>query len=115
MPVSIIASLMLWSSLLAPASRIEPVVAVKVDRTATRASGDNSTSALCSCPLQAAGSWASLDADTEVEETGDGDPEGLASDALWLSPLHCYEGTVSPIGWNRAIVSQRTRSPILRC
>jgi hypothetical protein len=115
MPVSIITSLMLWTSLLAPAGRHEPDFAVNVDRTVSRAVDDHLTNVLCSWPVQAVGCWASLDADTEVEETGDGDPESLATEAFWLSPHDFSEGSVSPIRRSQAIAGQCARSPILRC
>jgi hypothetical protein len=115
MPVSILTSLMLWTSLLAPASWNEPVLVVNGDRTVSRAVNDHLTNDLCSSPAQAAGTWASLDADTELEETGDDDPEGVAAEAFWLSPHRLSEGSISLIRRNRAVAGQCTRSPILRC
>jgi hypothetical protein len=115
MPVSILTSLMLWTAVLAPASPIEPVHAVNVDRTASRVVADPSIHSFCSWPGLGRCTWDWQDADTEVEETGDGDPEGLVSDALWLSPHLLCEGSFSPSRRNRDFLAQRTRSPILRC
>ncbi len=113
MPVSILTSLMLWSSLLAPASRIEPVQTV--ESSDPRRSPRFRSASIWSWPVSEPRSWALPDADTEEEETGDGDPEWLDSGAEWTSSRITSEGRVSPILRDRATVWHSTRSPILRC
>jgi hypothetical protein len=111
MPVSIVTSLMLWTSLLAPASRSEPAHPTTIDRTACF----HPSASLWSWPAPEPDSWTLPDADNQEEETGDGDPEGLASESAWLSPHLFAEGRISPIRRDRSIVRHSTRSPILRC
>jgi hypothetical protein len=115
MPVSILTSLMLWSSLLAPASGIEPAHPVKIDREVFRAVVDDPTSSIRSGSAQTPCCWDVPDADTEEEETGDGDPESFASDTRWLPPHLFSEGSVSPIRRDRSIFRHSARSKILRC
>jgi len=111
MPVSILTSLMLWSSLLAPASGIEPAHPVIIDQAIV----NDSTSSIRAGSAQTPCCWDLPDADTEEEETGDGDPDSFASDTRWLPPHLFSEGSVSPIRRDRSIVRQSTRSKILRC
>jgi hypothetical protein len=115
MPVSILTALVLWSSLLGPASGNEPTQSVIVDPSASRAFDDQATTSVWSWPLSSPYSSTYLDADTEEEETGDGDPEGLASECVWLSPRLFSEGSISSIRRDRALLRQSTRSKILRC
>ena len=111
MPVSIITSLMLWASLLAPASRAEPVHAVSLDRAVAPASPES----FLALPVNEPGSWPVSEADDLEEETDDGDPEGLASEAPAPFPHLADDGSVSAIRRDRAFVGRPTRSPILRC
>jgi hypothetical protein len=115
MPVSILTSLVLWSSLLAPASGIDSTRSVNLDRPTCCVADEHSAASIWSWPLSSPCSWTYLDADTEEEETGDGDPEGLASDAAWISPRLFSEGSVPSIRRDRFLVCQPTRSKILRC
>jgi len=109
MPVSILTSLILWSSWLAPAPSVisGPPVFCQVD--------DSAMTSIWSWPISTPEPWTYLDADTNEEETGDGDSEGLASESVWLSPHLFASGSISTIRLDPAHVCPSCRSRILRC
>jgi hypothetical protein len=68
-----------------------------------------------SWPVQDEYSWTISEADTQEEESGDGDSDGISSDAVW-DPLPPNQlGQVSTIRVERGFASPLSRSLILRC
>jgi hypothetical protein len=115
MPVSIANSLLLWSALLAPGARPEPVPSVSVDRTATRMIVADPIATIRSWPIQDEYSWTVSEADTQEEESGDGDSDGISSAAVWDLRPPAHSGQASTIRTERGFASPLIRSPILRC
>jgi hypothetical protein len=115
MPVSIVTSLLLWSALLTPGARPEPVPSVSVDRTKARLIVAEPIATIRSWPIQDEYSWTISEADTQEEETGDGDPDGISSDAVWDLLPPTRPGQASTVRAERGFASPLTRSPILRC
>jgi hypothetical protein len=115
MPVSIVATLMLWSSCLAPSASFDRILPAAGDQAAFATSLAAQDTSIRSCPGREPFAWSLPDADTQEEETGDGDPEGLVSDAPWASLALSCTGQGSPIRRDRGIVSRPSRSQILRC
>ena len=115
MPVSIVAPLLLCSALLAPGAGPDTVPSVGVDRTMTRMVAADPIATIRSWPVQDQGSWIISEADTEEEESGDGDSDGMSSDAGWTLPLPHDLGLASSLRSEKGFLSPPTRSPILRC
>ena len=115
MPASIAASLLLWSTLLTPGAGPSTVPMVGVGPIMTRMIAVEAFATIRTWPLPGEGSWAISEADLEEEESGDGDPDGISSDADWaLSPPH-LSGQASAIRPDRGLATSPIRSPILRC
>jgi len=109
MAVSILTSLIVWSSWLAPAP------SVISDRSASCQFARPAMTSIWSWPIPDPTPWTYLDADTNEEESDDGDPEGLTSRATWVSPRLLASGPISPARRDLAHVGLSCRSRILRC
>ena len=119
MPVSIATSfLLLWSSLLLPGASARPFPGVEGTPALYRSISAASLEGMATiraCPLDEGCSWTISEADTEEEETDDGDGDRLLSESRWSSPRTVGRSLASTIRPDRGVARSAARSPILRC
>ncbi len=119
MPVSIVTSLLLWSALLQPGATAEPSRSVQanpaVDGACSSSRFLDALETVRACPLDEGYSWAISEADTQEEESGDGDGDRVFSSTHW-SPRRTIGQRVGMTAQpGSRIARSAERSPILRC
>jgi hypothetical protein len=119
MPVSILTSLLLWSALLLPGVKADPSQVIPLSQVSCQPEpGDFlllERPTILSRSMDREDEWAIAEADTEEEESNDGDPEGIVSESHWIWLSHGHSGQLFSIRLDPGIVRSSVRSPILRC
>ena len=119
MPASITTLLLLWVALLPPGVKAEPRQSVGTVPVPCRPSSTSlaleAMATIQARPLDPGYTWTISEADTEEEETGDGEDDGLVVPGHWSTLRLDVSGQFSTTRFDRGAIPSPVRSTILRC
>ncbi len=119
MPASIVTTLLLWSAMLLPGASAGSTRAVDglpaLGQWVSAAISVDEMATIQAWPLDTDDTWTISEADTEEEESDDGDGDRIVAESRWTSLKPADQGLASAIRHDRGAVRSSVRSPILRC